>query len=152
MRINEIASAEEQIDLWKLVSNNMWQALQQQQHKQQKRKAEAAAKKKATPKLKGGARSVRPIPSPPPPPLPPPNKAPQPPAEKVGASPIATLATAPAQSDSVQKQSSAFQKPLSNVETADKTQRYDLQNMDGEGDDRHSKNTFLPTPSNLKRR
>ena len=158
MRISEIASAEEQIELWKLVSNNMWQALQQQQqqHEELKRKVQATAKKKATPKLKGGARSVRPIPSsplsPPPPPLPPPNKGPQPPAEKVGASPIATLATAPAQSDSVQKQASAFQKPLSSVETADKTQRYALQNMDGEGDDRHSKNTFLPTSSNLKRR
>ena len=152
MRINERASAEEQIELWKLVSNNIWQALQQQQHEEQKRKAEAAAKKKATPKLKGGVRSVRPIPSPLPPPQPSPNKAPPPPVEKVGADSIAKLSTAPVQKDSVQQQAPTLQKPLSSVETADKTQRYALQNMDGEGDDRHSKNTFAPTPSNLKRR
>ena len=134
MRINEIASAEEQIELWKLVSNNMWQALQQQQHEEQKRKAEAAAKKKATPKLKGGARSVHPIPSPPPPP--------QPPVDTVGADSVSTLSTAPVQKGSVQQQAPTFQKPLNSVETADKTQRYKLQNMDDDTDDRHSKNTF----------
>ena len=142
MQINEIASAEEQIELWKLVSNNMWQALQQQQHEEQKRKAEAAAKKKSTPKLKGGDRSVDPIPSPPPPPQPPPNKAPQLPVDKVGADSVAALSSGPAQRVSVQQQASTFQKPLSSVETANKTQRYKLQNMDDDTDDRHSKNTF----------
>ena len=142
MRINEIASAEEQIELWKLVSNNMWQALQQQQYEEQKRKAEATAKKKATRKLKGGVRSVHPTPSPPPPPQPSPNKAPQPPADKVGTASVATLATGPAQRVSAQQQASALQEPLNSVETADKAQRYKLQNMDDDTDDRHSKNTF----------
>ena len=152
MRINEIASAEEQIELWKLVSNNIWQALQQQQHEEQKRKAEAAAKKKATPKLKGGVRSVRPIPSPPPPPQLPPNKAPHPPVEKVGADSTAKISTTPVQKGSVQQQAPTLQKPLSSLETANKTQRYKLQNMDDDTDDRHSKNTFEPYPLNLKRR
>jgi hypothetical protein len=43
VRINEIASAEEQIELWKLVSNSVWQSLQQQQKLQQQRDAAAAA-------------------------------------------------------------------------------------------------------------
>lgn len=59
MRIFEIASAEEQIELWKLISNSVWQSLQQQQRAEQQRKA-ADLKRKPTPKAK---RSVLPLPS-----------------------------------------------------------------------------------------
>ena len=52
MRINEIASAEEQIELWKLISNSVWQSLQQQEREEQQRKAAAAAARKNAPKAK----------------------------------------------------------------------------------------------------
>ena len=64
------------------------------------------------------------------------------PADKVGTASVATLATGPAQRVSAQQQASALQEPLNSVETADKAQRYKLQNMDDDTDDRHSKNTF----------
>ena len=50
MRLLEIASAEEQIELWKLVSNSVWQALQlqKQQQAQQQRQAQAAKVNKIT--------------------------------------------------------------------------------------------------------
>ena len=59
MRINEIASAEEQIELWKLISNSVWQSLQQQQRVEQQRKAVADLKPKPTSKAK---RSFHPLP------------------------------------------------------------------------------------------
>ena len=55
MRLLEIASAEEQIELWKLVSNSVWQALQvqKQQQVQQQRQAQAAkASKINVPRVK----------------------------------------------------------------------------------------------------
>lgn len=81
MRFNEIASAEEQVELWKLISTSVWQSLQQQQRDEQKRRTAAALKKKPTPKpkRKGRARPSAPplgkSPTPTPPPqsqLPPP--------------------------------------------------------------------------------
>lgn len=63
MRINEIASAQEQIELWKLISNSVWQSLQQQQQEEQKRKAADAAKRKSGPKPKAKARPRTPIPA-----------------------------------------------------------------------------------------
>lgn len=69
MRLMEIASAEEQMALWKLVNDNVWAAINQQARDEAERKAAA----QRTAKLKGGkgnvkgvATSVR-IPSPPPP-------------------------------------------------------------------------------------
>jgi hypothetical protein len=56
VRINEIASAEEQIELWKLVSNSVWQSLQQQQQQEKNQKAQAEAKKKTM--LKGNRLST----------------------------------------------------------------------------------------------
>ena len=60
MRLNEIASAEEQLELWKLISSSVWQSLQQQQSDEQKRRTAAALKKKpprkSKPKRKGRAR------------------------------------------------------------------------------------------------
>ena len=65
MRINEIANAEEQLALWKLVSDNVWQAIQTQAHQQAKEKALAAQQKKAKGKRKGkgGRVSVPSIPN-----------------------------------------------------------------------------------------
>ena len=67
MRLMEIASAEEQMALWKLVNDNVWAAINQQARDEAERKAAA----QRTAKLKGGkgkgvATSVR-IPSPSPP-------------------------------------------------------------------------------------
>ena len=43
MRLIEFASAEEQIELWKLVSASVWSSLQQQQEQQRQAQATAAA-------------------------------------------------------------------------------------------------------------
>ena len=56
MRINEIASAEEQMGLWKLVSDNMWQAISTQAEQEKLDKAKKAAAAKAKPAMRGGGR------------------------------------------------------------------------------------------------
>jgi hypothetical protein len=61
VRINEIASAEEQIELWKLVSNSVWQSLQQQERAEQQRKAVTKAKRKVVPKPKDNTKVKSPI-------------------------------------------------------------------------------------------
>ena len=48
MRIDEFASAEEQMALWKLVNDNIWQAIETQRQQQ----AQAAQAKAAKAKLK----------------------------------------------------------------------------------------------------
>jgi len=68
MRLMEIASAEEQMALWKLINDNVWAAINQQARDEAERKAAAqrAAKLKGGKrKLKGVAPSVR-LPPPPP--------------------------------------------------------------------------------------
>ncbi len=47
MRIFEIADAEAQLALWKLVNDSVWTAIQTQQHEQAKQKAAAKQQKKA---------------------------------------------------------------------------------------------------------
>ena len=47
MRIFEIADAEAQLALWKLVNDSVWTAIQTQQHEQAKQKAAAQQQKKA---------------------------------------------------------------------------------------------------------
>jgi hypothetical protein len=49
MRLLEIASAEEQIALWRLVSDNVWAALQLQQDQKQRAAVSTAARNDATP-------------------------------------------------------------------------------------------------------
>lgn len=69
MRLLEIASAEEQMALWKLVNDNVWAAINQQARDEAERKAAAqrtAKLKSGKGKVKGVATPVR-IPSPPPP-------------------------------------------------------------------------------------
>ena len=82
MRINEIASAEEQLALWKLISDNIWTAIRQQAEAERKQRAQRAAQRKLKPKYggkRGGRKSL-----PPPPPItpPPPPKKPPPPQAK----------------------------------------------------------------------
>ena len=69
MRLMEIASAEEQMALWKLVNDNVWAAIKQQARDEAERKAAAqrnAKLKGGKPKAKGAAPSLRIPPTPPP--------------------------------------------------------------------------------------
>ena len=77
MRINEIASAEDQMALWRLVSDNVWQAIETQRQQQAQAEQAKAAKAKLKPRgsRKGKGRSAAPMPTPK---TPPPKKAPPP--------------------------------------------------------------------------
>jgi hypothetical protein len=72
MRLLEFASAEEQMALWKLVSDGVWSAIAQQARQQEAERAEKArqAKARAKSKPKSAAPLPEPIPALPPPPLP----------------------------------------------------------------------------------
>lgn len=62
MRINEIASATEQMELWKLISNNVWQAIDTQQ-KQEAQRQQAKKAQTKTRRVRGGvARKTTPAP------------------------------------------------------------------------------------------
>ena len=50
MRIFEIASAEEQLALWKLISDNVWSTISQQARTEAQQRAAAAAKSRLKPK------------------------------------------------------------------------------------------------------
>jgi hypothetical protein len=164
VRINEIASAEEQIELWKLISNSVWQSLQQQEREEQQRNAAAAAARKNAPKGKRGRRSVGSIPSlpkvpapkpPTPPQQPTPNKmagttpqsnAPQPAAPK-------PLAPASALPNAQRLPASLPANTQKSVKTAGFQPKYGQKKSDDDTDDRHSKNTFPRTlPNSAVRR
>ena len=59
MRLFEIASAEEQIELWKLVSTSVWQSLQVLQKQQQEAAAQAAARAKSAPAKRSAAKKLK---------------------------------------------------------------------------------------------
>ncbi len=154
MRINEIASAEEQIELWRLVSNSVWQSLQQQEREEQQRKAAATAARKNAPKGKRGRRSA--IPSQPKVPAPkPPTPPKQPTRNKMAVTarqPNAVLSAVPKPFVAASAQSNAQQLPpslpadsLYNTDTAVFQPNYIQKKSDGDTDDRHNKNTFQPT-------
>lgn len=84
MRIVEFASAEEQLALWKLVSDNVWGAISQQAKAEAEQKALKKAQAKKAPKRKGMG---MPPPKfvPPPPKLPTPKPNPQLPTAKTTA-------------------------------------------------------------------
>ena len=69
MRINEIASAEDQMALWRLVSDSVWQAIETQRQQQAQAEQAKAAKAKLKPRgsRKGKSRSAAPMPLPKPP-------------------------------------------------------------------------------------
>ncbi len=56
MRIDEIASAEEQLGLWRLVSDNIWQAIATQAEQERRARAEKAAIAKSKRSKRGGGR------------------------------------------------------------------------------------------------
>ena len=63
MKIQEIASAEEQLGLWKLVSDNVWQAIAAQAEQERRARAEKAARSKSKRGKRSGSRaaSAKPI-------------------------------------------------------------------------------------------
>ena len=67
MRINEIASAEDQMALWRLVSDSVWQAIETQRQQQPQAEQAKAAKAKLKPRggRKGKSRSAAPMAPPP---------------------------------------------------------------------------------------
>jgi len=66
MRIFEIADAEAQLALWKLVNDSVWTAIQTQQHEQAKQKAAAQQQKKAKRSNKRISKRSMSVPLPPP--------------------------------------------------------------------------------------
>jgi hypothetical protein len=101
MRINEIASAEDQMALWRLVSDSVWQAIETQRQQQAQAEQVKAAKAKLKPRgsRRGKSRSAIPMPSPKPPPL----KKAQPP-ENPSAKPSQAAAAKPQAQSLVQRQ------------------------------------------------
>ena len=79
MRIDEIANAEEQLALWKLISDNTWQAISQQAEAERRQRAEKAAQAKLKPKIGGKRGGRKSMPQPPHTTPPPPPKKPPPP-------------------------------------------------------------------------
>ncbi|MGV1017976.1 MAG: hypothetical protein ACOYBW_11445 [Fluviibacter phosphoraccumulans] len=74
MRIVEFASAEEQLALWKLVSDSVWSAVSQQAKAEAEQKALKKAQAKKAPKRKGmGIPKPKVVPPPPKLPTPKPN-------------------------------------------------------------------------------
>ena len=79
MRFTEIANSEDQLELWRLISDNVWAAVMAQAKQAAAEKAKAAAKPK---KFKPKKAVPKPPPAPkprPPTPKPPPAKSPVPP-------------------------------------------------------------------------
>ena len=66
MRIFEIADAEAQLALWKLVNDSVWTAIQTQQHEQAKQKAAAQQQKKSKHSTKRLSKRSISAPAPPP--------------------------------------------------------------------------------------
>lgn len=68
MRINEFANAEEQLALWKLISDNVWTAVRTQADNQARANAEKAAQAKVKKRSSGKSKSIKAPYAPPPPP------------------------------------------------------------------------------------
>ncbi len=158
MRIDEFASAEEQLALWKLVNDNVWQAIETQRQQQvQVAQAKAAQAKLKPRKGRKGGRGKLSIPMPPPPPSP---KAP--PAKKPEASPHPQQAKPQNPQPQAQGQHFAQRQQLAqaqtaaapiaptNASTAPKdgvlAQKLVQKNSEVHGDDRHSKNGYQVNP------
>ena len=158
MRIDEFASAEEQMALWKLVNDKVWQAIDAQRQQQAQAAQAKAAKAKLKPrKGRKGDRGKLSIPMPPPPPSP---KAP--PAKKPEASPNPQQAKPQNLQPPAQGQQIAQRQPLAQPHTAAPTmtptnastapkdevfaQKLVQKNSEVHGDDRHSKNGYPIIP------
>lgn len=138
MRVCEIASAEEQIELWKLVTNSVWQALARQQRAEQQRRAQAAARKPvAAKKLPAPKVGV---------PKAPPRTAPSAAPKSAAKPPVlpATLQQQPLTSLNTQQQPAPSQSiPPYSVKNARKVGKQATPNSPEDTGDRHSKNTFF---------
>ena len=158
MRIDEFASAEEQMALWKLVNDNIWQAIETQRQQQAQAAQAKAAKAKLKPrKGRKGGRGKLSIPMPPSPPSPK-----VPPAKKPEASANPQQAKPQNLQPPAQGQQMAQRQPLAqphtaaapiaptNASTTPKdgvfAQKLVQKNSPPHGDDRHSKNGFLVNP------
>ena len=62
MKINEFASAEDTLTLWKMISDNTWAAVAQQAEAEAKQKAERAAARMSTSKRGTGKSTAKPVP------------------------------------------------------------------------------------------
>lgn len=62
MRINEFASAEDALTMWKVISDNTWAAIAQQAEAEAKQKAERAAARKSASKRGTGKSTAKPMP------------------------------------------------------------------------------------------
>ena len=170
MRIDEFASAEEQMVLWKLVNDNVWQAIETQRQQQtQAAQAKAAQAKSKPRKGRKGGRGKLSIPMPPPPSSP---KVPLAKKPEVSPNPQQVKPQnlqAPAQGQHfVQRQqmaqphAAAAPMATANAATAPKdgvlAQKLVQKNSPPHGDDRHSKNGYpvnplqKPKPSGVKPR
>ena len=70
MRINEFANAEEQLALWKLISDSVWTAVRTQAEQQARANAERAQQAKTKKHTSGKSTSTKAPYAPPPPPKP----------------------------------------------------------------------------------
>ena len=152
MRIDEFASAEEQMALWKLVNDKVWQAIDAQRQQQAQAAQAKAAKAKSKPrKGRKGGRGKLSIPMPPPPPSPkaPPAKKPEASANPQQVKP--QNLQPPAQGQQIaqrqqQAQPQTVAAPIApaNASTAPQdgvfAQKLVQKNSPPHGDDRHSKN------------
>ena len=158
MRIDEFASAEEQLALWRLVNDNIWQAIETQRQQQAQAAQAKAAKAKLKPrKGRKVGRGKLSIPMPPSPPSP---KVPK--AKKPEASPNPQQAKPQNLQPPVQGQQIAQRQPLAQPQTAAApiaptnaskaskdgvfAQKLVQKNSPPHGDDRHSKNSYSVNP------
>ena len=158
MRIDEFASAEEQMGLWKLVNDNIWQAIETQRQQQAQAAQAKAAKAKLKPrKGRKGGRGKLSIPMPPPPPSPkaPPARKPEASANPQQAKPQNFQPTAQGQQFTqrqplAQPHTAAAPIAPTNASTTPKdgvfAQKLVQKNSPPHGDDRHSKNGYPVNP------
>ena len=158
MRIDEFASAEEQLALWRLVNDNIWQAIDAQRQQQAQAAQAKAAKTKSKPrKGRKGGRGKLSIPMPPSPPSPkvPPAKKPEASANPQQAKPQNLQPSAQGQQIAqrqplVQPQTAAAPIAPANASTTPKdgvfAQKLVQKNSQPHGDDRHSKNGYPVNP------
>ena len=150
MRLDEFANAEDQMALWKLINDNVWQAIETQRQQQAREAQAKAAKTKLKPRKgrKGGSPKIS-IPSvgpkPPPPkksvgPTNPQQVKTQPPQRVTQAQQLAT------RQQGVQPRPTALPATPANASLAPKDGVFapDIaqKNSEVHGDDRHSKNGY----------
>lgn len=154
MRIVEFASAQEQMTLLKLIFDKTWEALGTQAKQQAQAKANQQATAKPTAKRKGQRRASTPIPKPPAPKALTPNKTnhtlkpalAKPQQKYPTLQPTQTLSQPNPQPKPIAPQPTLplSQNLPSDSKAAEYGEKYAAIKKYGEGDDRHSKNTFKP--------